>query len=144
MNRLGGAVIASVCILVTAGLLVAMDTERPQDTKTLRVSVFAYDSGRVAGKTEVWLRGAGSWFPDLRYGSDARNFPGRRVGTVDTLFFYPHGRDEPEIPVPVGITPELCSAGCARGMIHLEVWDDRYEAWGITVVDGKIVVPRDR
>ena len=57
-------------------------------------------------------------------------FPGRVVGTTETLFFYPMGRDYgPEIRVPVQITSALCAQeeGCARDLIRLDIYDDRFE-----------------
>lgn len=108
----------------------------------LRVSVWDDTEARpLRGRTEVWLRGAGSWFPDVRYGSDVRTFPERRLGTVDTLMFYPMGRDGPEVVVPVFVTQGLCPLGCVRDMVNIEVSDAAYEVWG-PVAGGRTRITR--
>ena len=80
-------------------------------------------------RTEVWVRGEGSWFPDITFGGDARDFSGLEIGTSETIFFYPLGRDEPEIQVLVPITSQLCPQGCARDLVMLDIYDDRFEVW---------------
>ncbi len=98
---------------------------------TIRVSVFDWTEKKpIRGQTEVWLRGVGSWYPAMASGGDIREYPGRVVGAIDTLIFYPIGRESPELKVPVPITSTLCPAGCDRDVVRLEIWDDHYEAWG--------------
>ncbi len=139
-----GAGIAALAV-VAFGSGLASKPAHPVDrgsAKVLRVSVFNESASPVSGRPEVWLRGAGSWYPNLEYGGDVENFPGREEGTTDTLYFYPEGRETPEIQVPARITPDMCPDGCVRDMVHLEIWDDRYEAWGATVVDAPIRIGR--
>jgi hypothetical protein len=112
------------------------------DTKTLRVAVYDERARSAGGRPEVWFRGAGSWYPDLRYGGDVRNFGGRRVGTVDTLFLYPRGRDAPELRILVEIAADLCPNGCDRDVLHIEISDNRAEAWARTLVGGPEAVFR--
>ena len=52
--------------------------------------------------------------------------------------FYPLGREVPEIPVNVNITPELCPDTCARDVITMEIYDDRFEIWG-SPIEEKVV-----
>ena len=104
-------------------------------TVAMRVSVFNQGESTNA-RTEVWLRGHGSWYPDLSFGGDVRNFPGQAVGSEVELFFYPLGRadqqtaDMPEIVVNVPVTASLATD---RNMVRLELWDDRFEVWGGSV-----------
>lgn len=111
-------------------------------TRALRVSVWNDTDSSPRGKTEVWLRGARSWFPDLRFGSDVKVYRDRRVGSTDTLYFYPLGRDEPEIPVFVDVTSELCPQGCVRDMVNLEIEPDEFKAWGNPVRGAPVSVAR--
>ena len=102
----------------------------PPQTITLRVSIRDETEQRSpTGQTEVWLRGAGSWFPDMAFGGDVRNYSGLAVGSSQEVVFDPFGQDDPEIFIDVPITAALCPNGCARDMLRLEIWDDRFEVW---------------
>ena len=85
-------------------------TEEPvQAQTTLRVSVSdRRESDQSSVRTEIWARGSGSWFPDMRFGGDVRNFGPYMLGSTAEMVFYPLGREVPEIPVNVNITPDLC------------------------------------
>lgn len=107
-----------------------IDRPASPQVRTLRVAVWSETTRPSAGTTEVWLRGFGSWGPQLRHGADVRNYPRRPVGATDTLYFYPHGRGGPEVVVPVPITMEMCPDGCVRDAVNLEIHDDRVEVWG--------------
>ena len=101
-----------------------------QQSVSLRVAVNDdTEQTQTPERTEVWVRGTGSWFPNLEFGGDVRNYSDLEVGTTATLFFYPLGRDEPEIQVLVPITSELCPQGCARDLVTLDIYDDRFEVW---------------
>lgn len=121
--------------------VVKATANRPQQI-ALRVSAFNMGDGRVSGRTEVWLRGQGSWYPDLQYDGDVTTFEGRTVGTVDSVYFYPHGRGGPVLMAPVHIGAEFCPQGCPRDMLNFEVWDDRYVAWGAGVEGHEIALKR--
>lgn len=129
-----------VLLVAAVGYATEEPPERasPQQVIAVRVEVADRTESGQTQQPEVWLRGVGSWFPDIKFGGDARTFEGRRVGTTDELFWYPLGRDEPEIKVEVSITENLCSQGCVRDMVHLEIWNDRFEVWGTPAVDKKI------
>ena len=129
------ALLAASCSTDNPGPATSVPNPEPPPaqptTITLRVTVSDFGSSSNV-QPEVWLRGAGSWYPDITFGSDLRNFPDQVVGSDVELFFYPLGRDVPEIVVNVPITSDLCALGCARDVIHLELWDDRFEVWGAT------------
>lgn len=116
---------------------------RPRSAQVaIRVSAFNWTEQTIRGKTEVWLRGQGSWFPDLKYGGDVTTFEGRLVGSVDSLFFYPFGRNGPEMMVAIEIDSELCRQGCPRDMINFEVWPERFLAWGSPIEGHEIAMKR--
>ena len=103
-------------------------TQEVASAITLRVSVSdETEQIPVEGQTEIWLRGAGSWFPNLEFGGDFRDYESLAVGTTQQLYFYPLGRDEPEILIDVPVTNDLCPNGCARDTVLLSIWDDRFE-----------------
>ncbi len=121
--------VLGLAVIATLALGAGADDVEIQK-RALRVGVWDSTEKTATPRPEVWLRGAGSWFPDIEYGSDARNFEGHEVGTTIEIFFYPLGRDEPEIKVEVPITEDLCPQGCVRDMVSLEIYDDRFEIWG--------------
>lgn len=152
---------AAMMVFVVASLFISAPVEEPArptatatpesvqpnppaapTTVAVRVSVADYTESRPVYRTEVWLRGVGSWHPDLKHGADVRMYPGRRIGGIDTLYFYPAGRDAPELRVPVALADSLCPAGCDRDAVRLEVWDDRFEVWGPPVPGFSIMVRR--
>ncbi len=104
-------------------------TQEVASAITLRVSVSdETDQIPVEGqRTEIWLMGEGSWFPNLESGGDFRDYESLAVGTTQQLYFYPLGRNEPEILIDVPVTSDLCPNGCARDTVLLSVWDDRFE-----------------
>lgn len=103
----------------------------------LRVSVsnMTESESQALGSPEVWLRGEGWWRPDLTYGGDVTTFEGRKLGTSDTLKFYPFGTSGPEMIVVIAVDGELCPQGCARDMVNFEIWEERFLAWG-SPIDG--------
>ena len=103
-------------------------------TVTLRVAIWDNrEQNQTAVRTELWVRGDGSWYPDMRFGGDSRNFGPYTVGSSPEMVFYPLGREIPEIPVDVRITSDICPNACDRDIINLELWDDRFEVWGAPV-----------
>ena len=126
--------VALVVLVLLSGCSVpdeSPDAESPPpQTITLRVTVSDETEQRSpTGQTEVWLRGEGSWFPDMAFGGDVRDYSGLAVGSSQEAVFYPFGRDDPEILIDVPITAALCPNGCARDTLILEIWDDRFEVW---------------
>jgi len=90
-------------------------------TVTVRVAVF-YDTEKspLPQKAEIWIRGLGSWWIAKE---NVRNVPGREVGATDTIFVYPDGRSGKELSVPFKMTDEMCSQGCARDLISVDISD---------------------
>lgn len=102
----------------------------------LRVSVADLTESRPpTGRPEVWLRGAGSWYPNMNFGSDFRDYEARRIGATDTLFVYPQGRDSPEIRVPARISSDLCPQGCPRDMVLVEIHDGYFLVSGMPLAE---------
>ena len=53
----------------------------PETEKLLKISIHLQTEERPPmGKTEVWVKGNGSWFPDLKDGDDMREFGKYRIG----------------------------------------------------------------
>ena len=147
--KIVGGILAAFAVLT---LLPLLDSDYPSSTRTpspsspqtssrlskpipkmvsLRIAVFN-DTKSTPHRTEVWVRGSGSWYPNLEFGSDVRVFEGFEVGssTSGSIVFYPLGRDEPEIPVSIPITSNLCAQGCVRDMVQLAIHDDYFEVIG--------------
>lgn len=130
----------STLLIVSSGAQEAPDTQLEQvltaaQSVSLRVSVFNMTEATIRGKTEVWLRGQGSWFPNLSYGGDVTTFHGRKLGAIDSLYFYPFGRGGPEMMVPIEIDSALCPQACVRDMVNFEIYSRRFLAWG-SPIDG--------
>ena len=108
--------------------------------KNIMVRVIVHDDTRdnkLHPKSEVWLRGYGSWHlqPEISSGSAARNLAPREAGKADKLSIYPDGRDGKEITVPFTMTTEMCPDGCARDSIIIEISDKSIEVFGNPVKD---------
>ena len=133
MTRIGWR--AVVTAIVGLGWIACAPTEEapqqaaPQsDVVTLRVSVSDETTVRpVSGRPELWVRGAGSWFPNLEFGGDVCDYQGLVVGSSQEFVFDPTGMDDPEIAFDVPITDGLCPVGCARDTLLISIWDDRFE-----------------
>lgn len=106
----------------------------------LRVAVWDDTEKRPRkGKTEVWFRGHGSWFPDLTYKGDFEILGKREAGTSHKLFFYPDGRPEEggvqEIQLQLHFKSGMCPDGCDRNALHLVIEDSKIRAWGAMLDD---------
>lgn len=96
----------------------------------LDIAVSDWTEQRPAGdRAEVWVRGAGSWYPDLTFGSDRRSTAPFPIGQPNDFFVYPDGRDGAEIQVTFVMTEEMIS-GAARSVTHVEIYDAQVVVWG--------------
>lgn len=88
---------------------------------TVRVAVFDdTKKNPLPQKAEIWIRGLGSWWIAKE---NVRNVPDREVGATDSIFVYPDGRSGKELSVPFKMTNEMCSQGCARDLISVDISD---------------------
>ena len=98
-------------------------TSVPVATRTLAVAVFDDTTDRpLTPDVELWVRGRGSWFPDLVGGGDRAELGAFPVGTPETLFVYPDGRDGAEIAVPFRMTAAMVS-GSVRDQVTVTIAD---------------------
>ncbi len=110
---------------------------RPE-TRALRVAVTDDTDGPLGGlgKVEVWVRGHGSWYPDLRFGGDVRTFDGFTLGKHDGDFFvYPDGRDGAEVRVLLDVPADMIS-GSVRDMVMVEIHRRKVVVIGVPIPDG--------
>lgn len=90
-------------------------------TVTVRVAVFDdTEKSPLPQKAEIWIRGLGSWWIAKE---NVRNVPGREVGATDTIFVYLDGRSGKELSVRFKLTDEMCSQGCARDLVSVDISD---------------------
>ena len=79
------------------------DTEK----RPLQSGILA--NGKQDNRIEFWVRGLGSWYPDLHSGGDVNTLGSFPVGEQQELFIYPDGRDGKEIRVLFRMTKEMNS-----------------------------------
>jgi hypothetical protein len=93
-------------------------------------------------RAEVWVRGMGSWFPDLEFGADVKSgvgpFP---VGSTQEVFVYPDGRDGAEVKVSVVVGSNLISDS-DRDAIIVEIGDTEVRVLGAAVQGRSLTMPR--
>ena len=78
--------------------------------------------GEADNRIELWVRGFGSWYPDVGFGSDVNTLGSFPVGEEDELFIYPDGRDGSEIRLVFRMTGDMIS-GSDRDTRIVEVSD---------------------
>jgi len=89
-----------------------------------KISVMNYDDSSFP-EFEIWIRGQGSWVPDLTYGGDDLSnvgpFP---LGETQEsgLFVYPYGRNGTELSIPFTL-PLGYISNSDRGMLLVYVED---------------------
>jgi hypothetical protein len=100
----------------------------------LRVAIFDDTASGAPAELEVWIRGTGSWYPDLRFGGDVLEKAGPFAGgrTEADLVIYPTGRSGTEISVPIEITSELIETS-VRDMVTISISDGQVTATGTPV-----------
>ena len=78
---------------------------------------------------EVWVKGHGSWYPDVKFGSDKRALGSFPIGEPTEFFFYPDGRNGVEIKIPFEMTNEMIS-GSTMSQTLVTLYDDKVEVVG--------------
>ncbi|MGB7294206.1 MAG: hypothetical protein WBC70_01325 [Candidatus Aminicenantales bacterium] len=107
--------------------------------KLLEISIWPKTEKKPLGeRTEIWIKGHGSWFPNLKYGGDKRSFGNYKVGEVKEFFLYPDGRNGIEIKVQFKMTAEMIS-GSDAAVILIDIFDDKVEVVG-QAIEGRSVV----
>ena len=165
-------VLAAVATMVTAGCgttsgptpTPARETSRPTPTSTREIPSAAPAAPRTEtralrvwvsddtdafrppgklGKVEIWARGHGSWYPDMRYGGDARLLGEFVVGNTHERDFciYPDGRDGTEIYVPFTMTSDMIS-GSDRDLVQVIISDRSVRVTGTSITDFEQKFPR--
>ncbi len=87
-------------------------------------------------RMEIWVRGYGSWFPNLRFGGERTQLGKFPVGETHErdFYIYPDGRDGTEIRVPFTMKAEMISGSDkARTVVSIE--DAVVRVWG-EAIDG--------
>src|SRR5680860_354379 len=102
-----------------------------QSTKVLlEIAVWdEMEKSSAHNRMEIWVKGYGSWFPDLKYGGDKHSLGEFTVGGENEFFFYPKGRDGIEIKVPFKMTNEMIS-GSDQAQTIISVYDNKVEVFG--------------
>ena len=100
----------------------------------LRVSVFDDSVDRPLENFEVWVRGYGSWYPDLTFGGDVNTLGAFPVGELQeqNFFIYPDGRDGTEIRVEFEMTADMIS-GSVRDTVIVDVSDTTVTVTGTAI-----------
>ncbi len=84
-----------------------------EDVQEIDLEVALWDDSieRPAENIEVWVRGYGSWYPDLSFGIDVNTLGAFPVGELQEqdFFIYPDGRDGTEIRVEFQMTADMIS-----------------------------------
>lgn len=115
------------------------EKEPAEETKLLEVAVMDYTEQNPPGdRLEIWVRGHGSWYPDVEFGGDGPQamgeFPVADLQT-DDFYIYPDGQDGTEILVEFQMTEDMIS-GSDRDRTHVEIYDGRVEVWGGPDISG--------
>lgn len=115
------------------------ENDPAEETKLLEVAVTDYTEQNPPGdRLEIWVRGHGSWFPDVEFGGDGPQAMGEfPVGELQTddFYIYPDGRGGAEILVEFEMTEDMIS-GSDRDRTHVEIYDSYVEVWGGPEISG--------
>lgn len=116
-------------------------TEEIQEQGTFNISVFnltdeSFDS------FEVWVRGSGSWYPDLSFAGDLLESVGPfGVGSeiAGDIFAYPFGREGAEVPITIFLNENHISDS-TRDSLFLTIDEGIFSIVG-PIVGGSFEVP---
>lgn len=155
--------LATACASVSTSTPAPAPTPVPPLTATPAPSAVAAPSARVATPeaatrvlldvavsdlterrspdVEIWVRGHGSWYPDLEFGGDVTHLGSFPVGEPDEFFVYPDGRDGKEVGVPFEMKADMIS-GSDRDRTHVEIHDKSVVVWGTAIRDFEITKKR--
>lgn len=114
---------------------------RPPAQVLLDIVVWDDTKTRPLGKTEVWVRGQGSWFPQLRYGGDGKALGEYPVGQRNRFFLYPDGRGGREIRVVFRMRSAMIS-GSDQAQTVVSISDRQVEVTGQAIPGRTKVFPR--
>lgn len=113
-----------------------------EDKKILEVVVWDDTSKNPPGdRMEVWVKGHGSWFPNVENGSDKKALGSFPVGEPNEFYLYPDGRDGAEIKIPFTMTREMIS-GSVMPQTIINIYDSKVEVVGQAIPDRTKEYPR--
>lgn len=105
------------------------------DGLALKVVVYDDTMNRPLNSAEVWLRGFGSWYPDVSFGSDFVTYEMLVAEGLPNMFVYPDGRDGgAEIPVTFEIPTDFIP-GSDRHTLQIGISDTTVTVFG-TIIPG--------
>lgn len=102
---------------------------------TLEIAVWDDTSTNPpAADAEIWVRGEGSWFPDLTFGGDSRDLGDYPLGEPGEFFIYPDGRSGVEIRVEFVMTEEMLPiSGSTQAQTTVEIHDAEVVVIGMAI-----------
>lgn len=109
------------------------------ETRLLEIAVSdSTDRNLPADDMEIWVRGFGSWYPDLQFGGDGpqatAEFPAGELRTSD-FYVYPDGREGSEILVEFRMMDDMIS-GSDQARTWVEIYDTYVEVSGQAIPGG--------
>lgn len=108
----------------------------------LEIAVYDDTSSRPLPSTlEIWVEGAGSWFPDMTFGADAKELGSFAIGEPGEFYIYPDGRGGSEIRVAFEMTSEMIS-GSAMSQTIVAISDSDVTVTGQAIPGTEQVYPR--
>ena len=101
------------------------------------IAVDETDESPLASRAEIWVRGHGSWWIQQAMAElgdwGVGTLSIRRIGTRDTLWVYPDGRNGKDIPIPFLVTGNMCRNGCPGDAIVITFTDGAVQVAGNAV-----------
>lgn len=114
---------------------------QPAQTVPLRVALWDDTDTRSAPGFELWVRGHGSWYPDLSSGGDAKVLGEFPVDALQDLFLYPDGRNGRELVVQFRMTADMIG-GSDRDTLMVRVDDGSVEVVGTAIPETSVMFER--
>lgn len=84
---------------------------------SIKLNVWNETQTKPATDLELWVKGTGSWYPDLEFGADSKTVGPFPIDEPQELFIYPDGRGGPEIKIEFTLTSEMLSGSDRDAMI---------------------------
>jgi len=100
------------------------DSEKIEKSISFKLNVWDETISIPADKIEIWIKGVGSWYPDISQGADQKIIKSFPVNQPESLFIYPDGRGGNEIKVIFIPTSDMISES-DRDAIIIQVFDDQ-------------------
>jgi len=131
-------IIVIICLILSVSCR-TKETQREETTNinekqievSLRVALTDYTENNKPNP-EVWIKGTGSWYPDIEFGGDVFIPTEPFSNENNKIYIYPDGRDGTEIIVEIFVTNELISES-VRDTIHIEIYDDSIKILGSSI-----------